>query len=68
MYWSLVHLIEAYDFTEGARVYLDVLPAMLPTAREWMKLRAIRQLNHEDARRRHRLLVPGIRLRVDAGS
>jgi hypothetical protein len=31
-------------------VFLDVLPEMLPTAVEWMKLLAIRQLNHEEAR------------------
>ena len=49
-YWSLLHLIERYDFEAAARVYLDVLPQMLPTARGWMETLAIRQLNDDEAR------------------
>ena len=41
VYWSLLHLIERYDFETAARVYLDVLPEMLPTARDWMETLAI---------------------------
>jgi hypothetical protein len=49
-YWSLLHLIERYDFETAARVFVEVLPEMLPTARGWMETLAIRQLNDDGAR------------------
>ena len=56
LFWAVLHLIEHYDsetkdFTAGARVFLEMLPEMLPTSSRWMELLAIRQLNDEDARR-----------------
>jgi hypothetical protein len=45
-----VHLIDDFDLATVARAYVDVLPEMLPTARGWMRLLAIRQVNHDAAR------------------
>jgi immunity protein 30 of polymorphic toxin system len=51
VFWSLVHLIDKYDWRTTATVYVDLLPETLATAREWMELLAIRQVNHDEARR-----------------
>jgi hypothetical protein len=58
VYWSLVHLVDKYDWRVMATVYVDLLPETLPKAREWMELLAIRQVNHDDARK---LLVEAAR-------
>jgi hypothetical protein len=51
-YWKAVHLIDAFDVAMAARAFVEVLPKMLPAARNWMRLLAIRQLNEETARTR----------------
>jgi Immunity protein 30 len=58
VYWSLVHLVDKYDWRLMTTVYMDLLPETLPKAREWMELLAIRQVNHEGARK---LLVEAAR-------
>lgn len=49
-YWSLVHLIEDYEPATATKVFLDVLPEMMPSAREWMETLTIRRLNSEPDR------------------
>jgi Immunity protein 30 len=50
VYWGLVTLIENFDGAVGTRVFVDVLPETVPTARDWMKTLAIAKLNDENAR------------------
>jgi hypothetical protein len=49
-FWSLIHLIEQYDWAKAASAYIEVLPDMVATAHEWMETLAIRQLNNDAAR------------------
>jgi hypothetical protein len=51
-YWKAVHLIDAFDVATAARAFVDALPEMLPAARHWMRLLAIRQLDQDTARAR----------------
>lgn len=50
VFWSLVHLIDKYDWRTAATVYVDLLPETLTKAHEWMELLAIRQVNDDKAR------------------
>jgi hypothetical protein len=50
VFWRLVHLVDKYDWRTTARVYVDLLPETSAKAHEWMKLLAIRQVNHDEAR------------------
>jgi immunity protein 30 of polymorphic toxin system len=50
VFWSLVHLVDKYDWRTAAKVYVSLLPETLPKAHEWMELLVIRQVNHDEAR------------------
>ena len=48
--WTLVHLIEDFDYQAGANALMSALPEMMPTAYDWMELLVIRTLNSDVAR------------------